>query len=431
MCTSSLWPAPFFVCILCFILPIEAQRISFPILTTSIQRIAIKLKPAAERMVKKGHPWIFEGGIVKQSQAGTAGDLAIVYDQRKNKFLACGLYDPHSPIRIKVLQVHHPATIDAAWFAARIEEAKARRAPLLTTQTDSYRLVYGENDGLPSLVADVYAHALVVKLYSASWLPHLAAVLPALLAASGARVAVLRLSRNALPHARALGYADGQVLHGVLDDEVVVFQEHGVRFSANVIHGHKTGYFLDHRHNRHRVGQLAKGKTMLDVFAYAGGFSVHALAQGARSVTSLDISAQALELAKANAALNTAQGEHHILVADAFEGLAQLRQQGRRYDIVVIDPPAFAKQASEVATALQQYERLARLGIPLVEKGGLLVLASCSARVAAEDFFAANERALQQSRIRWKLLDQTYHDVDHPIGFPEGAYLKCGYYRLG
>lgn len=399
-------------------------------LTTPIQRLAIKLKPAAERMVKKGHPWIFEGGIVKQSQAGNAGDLAIVYDQRKNKFLACGLYDPYSPIRIKVLQVHRPATIDATWFATRVAEAKARRAPLLTTATNSYRLVYGENDGLPSLVADIYAHVLVVKLYSASWLPHLEAVLPALLAESGAITAVLRLSRNTLPHARALGYADGQLLHGSLANEVVVFQEHGVRFSANVIHGHKTGYFLDHRHNRHRVGQLAKDKTLLDVFAYAGGFSVHALAGGAQSVTSLDISAQALQLAEANAGLNAHRGSHEILVADAFKGLEQLRRQGKRYDIVVIDPPAFAKQASEVQTALQQYERLARLGIPLVEKGGLLVLASCSARVAAEDFFAANQRALQQSRIPWQLLDQTYHDVDHPIGFPEGAYLKCGYYQV-
>lgn len=394
------------------------------------QRLAIKLKPAAQRMVKKGHPWVFEGGITKQSAAGQAGDLAIIYDNKKNKFLACGLYDPHSPIRIKILQVHQAATIDSAWFAQKIALAKEKRTPLLATDTNSYRLIYGENDGLPSLIADVYDHILVIKLYAATWLPYLDTLLPLLEEQSQCSVAVLRLSRSLAPIAEQQGWSGGQVLYGNLDEEVVVFREHGIRFSANVIHGHKTGYFLDHRHNRLKVGQLAKGKTLLDVFAYAGGFSVHALAQGATAVSSLDISTQALAMAQANAALNPHTGKHEILAVDAFKGLEQLLQQGQQYDIVVIDPPSFAKKESEVAGALHSYQRLAALGVRLVTTGGLLVLASCTARIAADLFFETVEKALQQSGKTIQLLEKTYHDVDHPIGFPEGAYLKCGYYKI-
>lgn len=393
-------------------------------------RLAIKLKPAAQRMVKKGHPWVFEGGITKQSAEGQAGDLAIIYDNKKNKFLACGLYDPHSPIRIKILQVHQAATIDRAWFAQKIALAKEKRAPLLTTDTNSYRLIYGENDGLPSLIADVYDHILVIKLYAATWLPYLDTLLPLLQEHSQCTVGVLRLSRSLAPIAQQQSWSDGQVLYGNLDEEVVVFREHGIRFSANVIHGHKTGYFLDHRHNRLKVGRLAKDKTLLDVFAYAGGFSVHALAQGATAVSSLDISAQALAMAQANAALNPHEGKHEILAVDAFKGLEKLLQQGQQYDIVVIDPPSFAKKESEVAGALHSYQRLAALGVRLVTTGGLLVLASCTARIAADLFFETVERTLQHSGKTIQLLEKTYHDVDHPIGFPEGAYLKCGYYKI-
>lgn len=394
-----------------------------------INRIAIRLKPAAERMVKKGHPWVFDGGIVKQNKEGVAGDLAIIFDNKKNKFLACGLYDPNSPIRIKVLQVHQSANIDAAWFEQKIQAAFDKRKSLLETDTNSYRLIYGENDGLPSLIADVYDTILVVKLYSSIWYPYLNDFLPALLAISQCKTIVLRLSRNLQKEENDLDLYDGKILHGTLENEVVIFREHGLLFAANVIQGHKTGYFLDHRHNRLKVGTLAKGKTMLDVFAYAGGFSVHALAQGATEVTSLDISAKALGMAKENAALNAHNGQHILLPADAFEGLEKLKHQQKKFDIVVIDPPSFAKKEDEVAGALNSYQRLAALGTALVNKGGLLVLASCTARITAEAFFAAVEQKLDESPQRFVLLEKTGHDVDHPIGFEQGAYLKCGYYQ--
>ncbi len=339
-----------------------------------------------------------------------------------------GLFDPQSPIRLKLLHFHAPADIDADWFEQKISRAFALRQPLFQTDTNSYRFIHGENDGMPGFIADVYAGVLVVKLYSLIWLPYLENILPVLQHLSRCETTVLRLSRTLQRTPDLLyGLYDGQILQGTLAEEVVIFKEHGLRFAANVVQGHKTGYFLDHRHNRKRVGKLSGGKTVLDVFAYAGGFSVHALAGGAAAVTSLDISRQALEMAQHNVALNFTNANHDILATDAFDGLAQLHRAGKRFDVVVVDPPSFAKKDSEREGALRSYDRLARQSVKIVAESGMLVLASCSSRVSADAFFAAIHEALPASA---QLLEKTFHDIDHPIGFPEGAYLKCAYYRI-
>lgn len=402
--------------------------ISLPEVSTN--KIAIKLKPNAEVLVKKGHPWIFDQSIVKQNKEGNSGDLAIIFDGRKNQFLASGFYDPNSPIRIKVLETQPGVQINTNWFAAKIKAAFAKRTQLLQTETNSYRLIYGENDGLPSLVADVYDHVLVVKLYASFWFPYLKDVLPILIEISGAITTVLRLGRNVQKEGNAFGLSDGQVLDGVLDQEVIVFKEHGVNFSANVIKGHKTGYFLDHRANRKRVGELAKNKTVLDVFSYAGGFSVHALVGGATSVSSLDISGPALEIAKSNAQLNEYTGTHKTIVGDAFEELDLLAKNHTKFDIVVIDPPSFAKSTSEVNRAISSYKKLVKLGLQLVNKNGILVMASCSSRIAYDEFFALVEEVLTNNRARYRVLETTRHDIDHPIGFKEGSYLKSMYLEI-
>lgn len=392
------------------------------------QRLAIKLKPTAEKLVKQGHPWIFSDSILKISKDGKAGDLAILFDNRKDKVFGIGLYDPDSPIRIKVLSAQ-PAQINEDHFSDKITQAFALRKELLETETNSYRLIYGESDGFPGLIADVYADVLVVKLYATIWYPYLSIIFPLLLAVSKTKVLVLRLSRllekNAVPP-----YSDGVVLHGELDSNVVYFKEHGIRFSANVIQGHKTGYFLDHRENRHRVGMMSSNKTVLDVFSYAGGFSVHALAGGATEVTSLDISAQALEVAVENGKLNHHNGIHTTMAVDAFKGLQSLIDSKKRYDVVVIDPPSFAKSAKEIESAKNSYFRLASLGAQLVALKGLLILASCSSRITSRQFFDISENGLSKTGRAFRLEDKTFHDSDHPIGFPEAAYLKCGYYRL-
>lgn len=395
-----------------------------------VQRLAVKLNPAAEKLVMQtAHPWVFSKNIEKINKSGKAGDIAILFRQKSNDVYGVGLYDPDSPIQIKMLHYYSGKTIDRSFFVEKINKAFALRASLLKTNTNSYRLLFGENDGFPGLIVDVYAKVMVVKLYSAIWFPFLKNILELLIAVSGCETVVLRLSRNLQTH-HYFDFEDGMILYGTLENEEVEFVEHGVLFSANVIKGHKTGYFLDHRDNRRRVGHLAKDKTVLDVFAYAGGFSVHALAGGAKEVTSVDISHQALELATSNAALNGFVDNHKTLVGDAFLILEQLVEEGITYDMVVIDPPSFAKRQKEVATAKYKYAQLARLGVKLVAPHGILVLASCSSRVVADDFFEINETVLRASGRKFKIQDKTYHDNDHPVTFKEGAYLKCGYYKF-
>ena len=402
--------------------------ISFP--EIKVNRIAIKLSSASERMVKKGHPWVFEKGLVKESPGAKAGDLAIIFDERKNKFLAVGLYDPFSPIRIKILQFHTKAEIGEEWFADRIKKAFQKRESLLATETNSYRLLFGENDGFPGLIVDVYDKVMVVKLYSHIWFPFLGTIISILKNISQTETGVLRFNRKLMSQGDTFGLTDGMILYGALEDENILFVEHGVQFNANVIHGHKTGFFLDHRENRRIVGTLSEGKEVLDVFSYAGGFSVHALVGGAKSVTSLDISRQALSLAEHNVSLNQEgiSGKHHTVAKDAFEALSQFVNERKTFDLVIIDPPSFAKSAKEIPAALNSYLRLAKLGVKLVKPNGVLLLASCSSRIKADDFFEINEKAIKEEKASLQLWKKTFHDVDHPISFEEGAYLKAGYY---
>lgn len=400
---------------------------------SAVNRIPVTLTAAGERALRGGHPWLFDGAVAKVKKSGRAGDLAIVFSHKKNKVIGLGLYDPDAPIRIRVLHQGGGIPVDENFFRQRIAAAHARREPLLQTDTDGYRLLHGENDGLPGLVTDVYAKVAVVKIYSAVWFPWLALLTPLIAEAAGATAVVLRLARNVAVAAADHSYAPGQILAGELADPEVIFREHGVRFLANVVAGHKTGFFLDHRANRRRVGELARGRDVLDVFSYAGGFSVHALAGGARSVVSLDVSAPALALARRNAALNVpdAANRHETLAADAFAALAELAAAGRTFGLVIVDPPSFAKREREVAGALAAYRRLTALAVPLVAPGGTLLAASCSARVTAGAFFGVVEQTLNASGRAWTLRDKTFHDVDHPVGFPEGAYLKAGYYGMG
>lgn len=398
----------------------------------AVQRLPITLTAPGERALRAGHPWLFDGAVQRVKGEGRAGDLAVIFGHKKNKFIGVGLYDPASPIRVRVLHQGSPAQVNADFFREKFAVAREKRTILLATDTNGYRLVHGENDGLPGLVVDVYAGVAVLKLYSPVWFPWLETVLPLVVEFAAATAVVLRFSRNTGADAGAKGRTDGEVVYGTLPAADIVFREHGLAFSANVVRGHKTGFFLDHRANRKRVGELAAGKTVLDVFSYAGGFSVHALGGGATAVTSLDISAPALEQARANVRLNFGDDDRHRVIADdAFAALEALAKAGRTFDLVIVDPPSFAKRDKEIPGALSAYRRINTLAVPLVAAGGVLLAASCSARVPADDFFRTVEEVLRASRRKVTLLDKTFHDVDHPIGFAEGAYLKSGYYRLG
>ncbi|WP_299122580.1 class I SAM-dependent rRNA methyltransferase [uncultured Winogradskyella sp.] len=394
------------------------------------KRLAVKLNAKGEQFVVKGHPWVFSNSIVKINDDAKTGDLSIIFSKNKNKVVGLGLYDANSPIRIKIIHnAETKAEINSDFFHRKIELAFDKRSELLKTNTNSYRLLFGENDGFPGLIADVYNKVLVVKLYSEIWFPYLESILKSLQQISKAETVVMRLSRG-LQNSDNHNLKDGEVIYGVLENEVVEFVEHGVNFSANVIKGHKTGYFLDHRDNRRRVGEFSSGKSVLDVFSYAGGFSVHALANGATEVTSLDISKQALDMASENGKLNDYSGVHKTISGDAFKEMKILIEKGKTFDVVVIDPPSFAKQQSEIDLAKKKYAQLAELGEKLTAKNGLLVLASCSSRVLAQSFFDLNNRVLNAQSRLFETLLKTKHDSDHPISFPEGAYLKCGYYRF-
>lgn len=343
--------------------------------------------------------------------------------------MAIGLYDPDSPIRIKILSTQNGDRIDQNWFDHSIKKALDKRRQLLLTDTNAYRLVFGENDGMPSLICDIYDTVAVLKIYSRMWFPYLDLIKESLIKGLSPSSIILRYARKVEQALTEDQSAEGSLLYGQLDNPEIQFREHGVHFLANVIKGHKTGFFLDHRHNRLSIQKMAKGKTVLDVFSYAGGFSVHALCGGASEVTSVDLSQQALNLASQNVALNKVQGKHYTLKGDAFKLLEKLISEKKKYDIVIIDPPAFAKAAKEIPTAIKQYERLAVLGIKLVAPKGILLLASCSSRVETDTFFELTKNVIRSQTKRFKEISRTFHDIDHPITFKEGAYLKSIYWK--
>jgi len=396
---------------------------SFP---ENTKRLAVKLRAKAEKMVLKKHPWIFESSIDKIPENGSSGDLVIIYGRKSNKLIGLGLLDLESPIRIKMMSFK-PVSFDQEWFNSCIHSAYQKRLKLLAQDVNGYRLLFGEADSLPGVICDVYDGKAVLKIYSTCWMPYIDALKEALIETVNPECVVLRLSRN-LQRINS-GYKEGQLILGELDSEEVIFREHGVKFSANLIHGHKTGFFLDHRANRKRIGEMSADKTVLDVFSYAGGFSVHALAGGAKEVTSVDISKPALEAAKKNATLNQVSGQHITVAGDAFKVLENFKNENKEFDIVVIDPPSFAKQQSEIGKALMQYRRLAELGMELVTDSGFLVLASCSSRVTEEDFQEISSETLKDHSF--SLISSSKHDIDHPVidSFPEGHYLKCFYFK--
>lgn len=392
----------------------------------SLPRLKLTLRPTAESIVRSGHPWVYSESIRDQNREGAAGELAVIYD-RKDKFLAVGFYDPDSPLRVRILHVGKPATIDEAWWRASLEAALARREGIADAGTNGLRLLNGESDGWPGLVLDRYDATLVVKLYSPAWLERLEMVEAIFRERLRPERIILRLSRNLEESAKESGHEDGALLFGPPLDGPVVFLEEGLRFEADVLKGQKTGFFLDQRENRKRIGQLAKGRDVLNAFSFTGGFSLNAARGGAHSVTDLDLSSHALEAAARNFALNredpcVAACRHLSVQDDAFAWIDHKRDV--TYDLVITDPPSLAKREVERARAIQAYGRLNANAIRLLRRGGILLAASCSAHVSAEEFFAAVRQAARQSGRRFEELETTRHAPDHHASFPEAEYLK-------
>lgn len=397
--------------------------------------INFKISQKINSEIRKGHPWIFENSIMKQSQEGAPGDIAVLYDEKTNRFLAVGLYDPLSVIRIKILQANKPATINDDFFGTKLKEAFNLRSTLLDSDTNGYRLVHGENDGFPGLVIDKYNKTLVIKIYSVIWIPYLNDLIKKILLLVPAERIVLRCSRMVTAEKKYLnGLKDGIILHGNKLNSPVIFSEHGFKFESDVINGQKTGFFLDQRENRFKLGNLSKGKKVLNVFSYSGGFSVYAAGGGAESILNIDINQKALESVDRNLKLNynnasVRKSKNSYIKGDAFEELSRLSKNKATFDIVIIDPPSFAKKESEIAPAIKAYGKLTELGLELTKKNGIFIQASCSSRISSQRFYSSITNIAIRKKIRLKEIERTGHPLDHPIKFKEGEYLKCLFAR--
>ena len=403
------------------------------VLSATRTRLRLRVTAAAESAVRSGHPWIYAQSVRETNRKGALGELAVVYD-RKDQFLAIGLFDPQSPLRLRVLHAGKPQPIDSAWWEARLRACVERRAGLFDAHTTGYRCIHGESDGWPGLVLDRYADTFVLKLYTAAWLPRLVSLSAMVQRVFNPQRIVLRLSRNIQPLARAqFQVDDGQVVSGPSTDRPVEFLETHLRFAADVIRGQKTGFFLDQRENRRLVGSLSSGRHVLNAFSFSGGFSLYAARGGAKSVMDLDISSHALESARRNFELNRSEPavaccHRKAAQADAFEWLKEARE--RRFDLVILDPPSLAKREAERSGAMQAYGKLAESGLRILRPQGLLVAASCSAHVSKEEFVEVVQQAAQSSDRRFELLQVTGHPPDHPATFREAQYLKCIYLRV-
>ncbi|MEP7204417.1 MAG: class I SAM-dependent rRNA methyltransferase [Ilumatobacteraceae bacterium] len=396
------------------------------------KRMAVRVTPDARRQVTAGHPWIFNESITSISHRGAVGDLAVIFDNDRN-FVAIGLWDPGSPIRIRILHHGKPATVDASFWRQRIAAAVDKRREI-SGDTDGYRVLNGENDGFPGLVLDRYADTLVLKMYSPVWIPNLRSLVSVIGEQFDPTSLVLRLART-MSDQRLFGLSEGMALIGDAPTGPVLFKENGLTFEADVIHGQKTGHFLDQRDNRALVGSMSAGMRVLDVFSATGGFGVYAAAGGATRVTSIDQSEPTLAAAERNFAHNALlpnvrHCERDAMCGDAYEVMDRLIQRRKHYDIVVVDPPAFAQRKSNIERALHAYGQLTQRAVQLVRTDGLLVQASCSSRITEEQFYATVRGSAQRAGYDLVEVRRTGHAVDHPITFAQGGYLKALFARV-
>jgi len=388
--------------------------------------VRLELSKGLARHLRAGHPWVYRKALERPPKL-PAGCVVDVTEQ--GKFVARGYYDPHSPIAVRVLTRHSRETIDLRFFEDRVQRAVDLRNSLADLRdTDSFRLVHGEGDGLPGVVVDLYAGFAVLKLYSAGLTPSRALILEALKAnVPGLKGIVGRDEIGRDDAEDDSGAGAGKPLWGEKAPERILIREHGARFWVDPYRGQKTGFFLDQRENRSLIRRLASGRRVLNCFSFTGGFSVNAALGGAESVLSIDSDAEAIALARENFSCNQLSLERHeFLGADVFQALPGLKEAGRTFDLIILDPPAFAKSQRAVDAALQGYASLNRQALALLRPGGLLATASCSARVSPEAFQETLKEAAFKSGVELALIEERYQPPDHPIRihFPEGRYLK-------
>ncbi len=371
-----------------------------------------------------GHPWIFKSDVVTPPDA-PAG--AVTVTDQAGRPLGTALWSPKSEISLRFVSKERDVSLDAAWWEAQLGIAIARRAGVLAAETNACRLVHGEGDGLPSLVVDRYDRWLVVQLLSAGLEAFRGEIVAALAKLTGAEGI---LARNDASVRTREGLTRGvEPLMGTVPETVEV-REHGVRYLAAPHSGQKTGAFLDQREARVLVGSVARGRA-LDVFSYHGSFALH-LAKRADSVRAVDSSASALARVRENAALNGLTNIEPV-EADAFDLVRDEEKAGRRYDTIVLDPPAFAKNRASITGAIRGYREINLRAMKMLAPGGMLYTASCSYHLSKADFFAMLREAASHSGRRIIVRALVGQPADHPevLTIPETGYLKGALLEAG
>ena len=381
------------------------------------------LKPGREKSLLRKHPWVFSGAVERVEGNPDSGETVLVRSSH-GAFLGWAAFSPKSQIVARVWDFAEPTQIDREFFRARFQRAIGMRSALLDVSgTGGVRLVHGESDGLPGIVVDRYAESLVLQLGSAGayrWRDTLVELLGEL---TGVHAIFERSDADVLA-LEGLEPSIGQ-RRGSPASAPIVFEENGLRFRVDLQHGHKTGFYLDQRDNRALVRSLAAGREVLDCFCYTGAFTASALAGGASAVTAIDSSAESLATAAAHMELNGLAGAQ-IVEADVFQTLRRLRDQGRSFDLIILDPPKFAPTAALAERAARGYKDINLYAFKLLRPGGLLLTFSCSGGVSRDLFQKIVAGAALDAGVDAQILRWLNAAPDHPVAlaFPEGEYLK-------
>ncbi|MGB8852992.1 MAG: class I SAM-dependent rRNA methyltransferase [Pirellulales bacterium] len=392
---------------------------------TGLPTATVVLKPKRARPFFGRHPWVLDSAVLRLDGAAAEGNV-VDLTTHDGTFVARGLWNPASRIRVRLYAFDAATRLDAAFWRTRLEAAVGlRRALGLDDRAGSCRLVNSEGDDLSGLIVDRYGDSLAVQVTAAALVPRLEMICDILESLVAPRAILLRGADRGLAKLEGLHLPD-RVIRGTPPAGPIFVAERGLRFGVDLAEGQKTGYYLDQRDNRQAAAAYARGRRVLDMFCYSGGFAVACAAGGARSVLAVDSSAKATALAKANADLN---GAANVMVetSDAFEKLDALSAAGERFGMVILDPPKFARSRASLDDALRAYHRINRVAVDLLEPGGILVTCSCSGSVPRDDFLQMLAGVAQRSGRPIQLLECRGAAPDHPVSASclEGEYLKC------
>ncbi|HEX6555562.1 MAG TPA: class I SAM-dependent rRNA methyltransferase [Ktedonobacteraceae bacterium] len=401
-------------------------------MSSSVHYPSASLKPYREEGLQSGHLWIFSGALQQPPHWIEPGGLVDVKSST-GKFVARGYYNPQTDIAIRILTNDIEEAIDGEFLRRRIRSANELRQIFDADRTNTYRLIHSEGDGLPGLVVDRYADILVAQIHTAGMDRLRPLLIDALMEETGATGMLFR-NEGQSRRREGLELEEPVVAAGIVPEQVTV-RENGVQFIVDPWYGQKTGFFLDQRDKRETLRKYARNKRVLNCFSYTGGFSVYAALSGdTTTVTSVDISASAIDMARSHFALNGLDPDAHtFLVADVFDYLEEAQRHGEQFDVVVLDPPAFAKTQAARSQALKAYRRLNMLGIQVLRPGGILLTCSCSGVVGMDDLLGTLSQVARRLRRPVQLLESYTHGADHPVNLvmPETDYLKAVYCRVG